>query len=132
MAKTKTRPATETVEPTAQPVVAPPADDRTALDGLAARKKGKAKLPEGFKKLLPGGVKRKVKINRAELDKPNGKAIRVTEPDGTETDYDKAEIEGPSRVVIDHEVVGPCTVKGSACVETDAPILVGNGREVGQ
>lgn len=144
MTETKSRTTDETPDDTSLPtgtgVVVPPADDQTAIDDLEARKEAKAKkskkekkekehLPEGFKKRLTGGVIRKIKVIKKELDKPIGKPFRVTEPDGTETDYDNLEIEGPSRMRRTTEV-DQCVSRQSVHIETDAPILVGRGRQV--
>lgn len=107
-------------------------DDRTPIDDLEARRGRKAKeeLPEGFTRRLPAGPKRQVRIVRAQLGKKNGKVFRVTEPDGSERDYDKVEIEGPSRLTHEVEQQG-CSTVGRAAVETEASVLVGRGRKAG-
>ncbi len=133
MAKTKSREATITIvdEPEEVKGVSK-ADDQTAIDDLKKRKT-KEKLSEGYKQRLEGGVIRKIRVVAKRLRKEGGKVFRVTDTEtGESKDYDKVKVEGESELV--HEIEQTqndgCRTRitgGSASLQTDAPILVGNG-----
>jgi hypothetical protein len=128
--KTKRKPTTEA--PAEQPAAPQKLDDRTPLDDAAERKRkgrpAKKQLPEGYKKRLPAGTVKKVRVVKDELGKEGGKPYRVEEEDGTARDYDRVKIEGESEMKQDEQLIG-CGVPGRGWLETTASVLVGRGRK---
>lgn len=127
MAKTKQRQTEkEPAKEVEKQQIISQADDKTTIDDIETKKKQKEELPEGFNKRLPAGVKRKLRVVADKLSKENGKVFRIEDTTtGKITIHRRVKIEGDSDLVHEVEKQG-CRTHGSAHIETEASILVGN------
>jgi hypothetical protein len=129
MAKTKTKQAPKTANEQASADAAAgqlKLDDRTSIDDLKSKKTKKEELPKGFKRRLPAGVRRMVKVNRHQLDgNKDNKPVMIYEDGKLVAQTDKMRIEGESDMVCPKIGGGGCGPGRGAHVETDAAILIG-------